>query len=64
MAKLADLLSVEDARAQILERFSRLPAETVSLADARGRVLADDVVAPRDVPPFANSSMDGFAVRT
>src|SRR5262245_59067184 len=40
-----------------------LPAETVSLGQALGRVLAADVVAPRDVPGFDRSNMDGYAVR-
>ena len=38
-------------------------AETVALRDARGRVLAGDVVSPADVPPFARAAMDGYAVR-
>ena len=37
--------------------------ETVALRDARGRVLARDVMAPADVPPFARAAMDGYAVR-
>jgi molybdopterin molybdotransferase len=41
----------------------RLPEETVPLADARGRVLARDIAAPHPLPPFANSAMDGFALR-
>ena len=36
--------------------------ETVALRDARGRVLAQDVTAPGDVPPFARAAMDGYAV--
>lgn len=40
-----------------------LGTERVSLAEALGRVLARDVVAPADVPPWANASMDGYAVR-
>src|SRR5262249_11883033 len=40
-----------------------LPAETVSLEQAWGRVLAADVVAPLDVPSFDRSNVDGFAVR-
>jgi molybdopterin molybdotransferase len=40
-----------------------LPAEEVSLADVLGRVLAADVVADEDIPPFRNSAMDGYAVR-
>lgn len=42
----------------------RLPAERVGLADAQGRVLAEEVHAPHPLPPFANSAMDGFAVRS
>jgi putative molybdopterin biosynthesis protein len=40
-----------------------LPAEEVALADALGRVVAVDVVAPRDVPGFDRANVDGFAVR-
>src|SRR5437773_6169811 len=40
-----------------------LPAETVALADALGRVLADDVRADVDVPGFDRANVDGFAVR-
>ena len=43
--------------------LSPLAAETVTLADALGRVLAVDVVAPIDVPAFDRSDVDGFAVR-
>ncbi len=41
----------------------RLPVERVALPDAHGRVLAEDLHAPIDLPPFANSAMDGFALR-
>jgi molybdopterin molybdotransferase len=41
----------------------RLPIETVPLAEAHGRVLAEDVRAPHALPPFDNSAMDGFALR-
>jgi len=57
------LLTVEDARARMLAEIAALPAETVALADAVGRVLAQDVVATRDQPPFRASAMDGWAVR-
>lgn len=40
-----------------------LPSETVALLAARGRALRQDVIAPHDLPPFRNSSMDGFAIR-
>ena len=57
------MLSVEEALARILAAFETLPAETVSLTEARGRVLAEDVVARVDQPPQAVSAMDGYAVR-
>src|SRR5712692_5008279 len=40
-----------------------LPPEEVAVADALGRVLAADVVAPLDVPAFDRANVDGFAVR-
>ena len=57
------LLAVDDARARMLAEIAALPAETVPLAQAIGRVLAEDVAAVRDQPPFAASAMDGWAVR-
>jgi len=57
------LLAVEDARARMLAEVAALPAETVPLADAVGRVLAEDVTAVRAQPPFRASAMDGWAVR-
>ena len=59
----AKLIAFEDARALVLERARPLSAEAVALADALGRVLAEEVLAPEDVPAFDNSAMDGFAVR-
>ena len=58
------MLTLEDASLRLLARAQPVGAETISLADAVGRVLADPrVVAAVDVPPFANSAMDGFALR-
>jgi molybdopterin molybdotransferase len=57
------MLSVEEALAQILALAHPLPTEPVALDAALGRVLAADLVAPLALPPFANSSMDGYAVR-
>ncbi len=57
------LLAVDDARARMLAEIAALPAETVPLAQSIGRVLAEDVAAVRDQPPFAASAMDGWAVR-
>lgn len=52
----------DEARAIVLAHARPLPAEQVSLAAAAWRVLADEVVAPEDHPPFPASTMDGFAV--
>lgn len=57
------MLTVEQAQARILAEVPRFGAEAVALADAYGRVLAEDVVSPLDVPPWDNSAMDGYAVR-
>jgi molybdopterin molybdotransferase len=56
--------SFESARAMILEKTAVLPYESVSLLDVVGRVLAEDVRAPWDMPRWDNSAMDGFAVRS
>jgi molybdopterin molybdotransferase len=52
----------EQARAMMLSQLPRMPNQSVSLADAMGRVLAEDIVATRDQPPFAASAMDGYAL--
>jgi molybdopterin molybdotransferase len=56
-------LSIEAARQAVLAEVHPLPTEEVSVQDALGRVLAEDVAAAADVPAFDNSAMDGFAVR-
>ena len=59
------MLTLEDALERLLARARPTADEEVPLGDATGRVLADPrVVAPLDVPPFANSAMDGFALRS
>ena len=58
-----DMISVEEARARILARFAPLPTEYVPLLEAVGQVLSEDVVATFNIPPMANTSMDGYAVR-
>jgi molybdopterin molybdotransferase len=58
-----NLISVEEALAYILKHFRPLEPERVLLLDALDRVLAEDIVAEMDVPPFDNSAMDGYAVR-
>ena len=57
------MIPVADAVARITAAFSPLPAETVPLAAAHGRVLAADIVARLTQPPFAVSAMDGYAAR-
>ena len=63
MPKIPSWLTVEEALARILDYVSPLGPERKPLLDALGQVLAEDVRAPFDVPPHANSSMDGYAVR-
>ncbi len=60
---MSPLVALDVVREQILAAVTTLPAVTVARADAHGTVLAADVVAPEDVPPFANTAMDGYAVR-
>src|SRR5580692_10002747 len=57
------MISVEEALKQLLAPLSALPPEQVSVSDAMGRVLAEDIAARRTQPPFAVSAMDGYAVR-
>jgi putative molybdopterin biosynthesis protein len=60
-----EVVSAEEARARFARylELSPLAGETVALAGALGRVLAHDVTAPIDVPPFDRANVDGFAVR-
>src|SRR5581483_579079 len=57
------MLSVAEALERILAAVPVLGAESVALSEALGRILAEPVVAAREVPPWDNSSMDGYAVR-
>lgn len=57
------MISVEDALAHVLALSRPCGTEEVALRQAAGRVLAADVVAHRDQPPFAASAMDGYALR-
>ena len=63
MPPMGDLLTTDEALALVLDRVRPLPSERVPLAAAAGRVLAEDVRARVDLPPFRSSAMDGFAVR-
>jgi molybdopterin molybdotransferase len=73
MAQLSDdcfafggpLMSVDDAVAIIAKRVSAVQeVETIELGGADGRILAQDIVAPLPLPPFTNSAVDGYAVRS
>jgi molybdopterin molybdotransferase len=59
----ATTLTVDEALDRVLARITPLAPTEVGLLDALGAVLAEDAVADRDVPPFRNSAMDGYAVR-
>jgi len=58
----AALITIAEARRLVLDAAEPLGVEMVAIADARDRVLADDVAAAGDVPPFPCSAMDGYAV--
>jgi len=60
----APILSIDEAVAAIVARFSPVDGvETVPLTEADGRVLAEDLVATLQLPPFTNSAVHGYAVR-
>jgi molybdopterin molybdotransferase len=59
---MVEMISVEEARACVLENCVTLPSEAVDLREAAGRVAREPVVAREDIPPFDNSAMDGYAV--
>ncbi len=57
------LTSLDEALKTVLAATPVLPIEKVGIVESLGRVLAEDIVALRDNPPWDNSAMDGFAVR-
>jgi molybdopterin molybdotransferase len=58
------MLPVEEALERILAEISRLEPEQFALPEAAGRVLAQSIASHEEVPPFANSAMDGYALRS
>ena len=58
------MISVEEALDRILTQITALKEVYVPLSTAQGLVLAQDIIAHDDIPPFANSAMDGFALRS
>ncbi|MDO8786212.1 MAG: molybdopterin molybdotransferase MoeA, partial [Syntrophales bacterium] len=57
------MITVEDALGRILEKIVLLGIEKVSIFDALGRVMGEDIYARRNIPPKDNSAMDGYALR-
>ncbi|HKV56306.1 MAG TPA: gephyrin-like molybdotransferase Glp, partial [Candidatus Binataceae bacterium] len=57
------MISVDEALQIVLDNVAPLGIERTSILDAPGRVLAEEIRAPRDIPGFDNSAMDGYAVR-
>ena len=62
MSELYPMLSVEEAAELLLSYFRILEPETVPVLESLGRVLAEDVCADMDIPPHANTAMDGYAL--
>ena len=60
---MSELTLLRDAQKIVLGAAPTLGCEKVGLLDGLGRVLGEDIIAPRDNPPWNNSAMDGFAVR-
>lgn len=58
------MIAVSEALEIVLRELSLMPVEEVALDQAGGRALASEIVSTRDVPPFRNSAMDGYAVRS
>jgi molybdopterin molybdotransferase len=57
------MVSVEEAEQIILQHSKDYGKESVPVEDALGRVLAEDILADRDLPPFDRVTMDGIAIR-
>lgn len=58
------MIGVDEARERILARFHPLEPERVPILEALDRVLAEDIYSDIDIPPFDNSAMDGYALRS
>lgn len=57
------MLQYEEALARVIAAVPPPTSEPIALADADGRILAQEILSPIDLPPFDNSAMDGYAVR-
>ena len=61
---MREYISFEEAQETVLNTVERVPVERIPLADVPGRTLAEPVTSLEDVPPFDNSAMDGYALRS
>jgi len=59
----ADMISVQKARNLILEKFTQLESVSIPIIEAINQVTTEDLIAQFDIPPHANTGMDGYAVR-
>ena len=57
------MITVKDALDKVLSHIEPMGSEKVSILDGLGRAMAEDIYASRDIPPFDNSGMDGYALR-
>jgi molybdopterin molybdotransferase len=62
--RASSMITFDEAQARLFGLASRLLSERIAIEDADARVMAEDVFAPTDLPPFSYSAMDGYAVRT
>lgn len=58
------MLRVDEAQSKALSHIQPLGFEKVSILESLGRVISEDMIAPRDLPPYDNSGMDGYAIRS
>ncbi len=63
MSQEVEMISVDEALEYVLKHFGPLEPEEAEILDALDRVLAEDVYSDMDIPPFDNSTMDGYAVQ-
>jgi molybdopterin molybdotransferase len=60
---LLTMIPISEATAIVLQQTSKLGVESAALSDSLGRILAEDILADTDLPPFDRAQMDGYAVR-
>ena len=63
MDNMLTMLSVDEATEIVLAQTTVMGTERVAITDTLGKVLAEDIIAKREHPPWDNSAMDGYAVR-